>query len=119
MSSILDNPELQAAIEAQETSAYVLRHMLDRLIAERPWSDMPAATRTACLHRIVGESDSQTELCQRLDAFIGAGNYEVRWKDIEPNNQVLLETQMIVKALGGLVAKSGALVSVNTYDDVY
>lgn len=113
---ILGNPDFQLAAKAQDAKSGLRAQIADALISTKTWSDMTKKERDLCVHHLVSESEREADLRQRLTE-IGVGYVAVSWQDVDPSDKTSLEAQMIVKALGGPIAKNGALVMVSTLDD--
>lgn len=113
---ILGNPDFQMAARANDAKNGLRAQIADALISTKTWGDMTKKERDLCVHHLVSESESEDDLRRRL-AEIGVGYVAVSWQDVDPNDKTSLEAQMIVKALGGPIAKNGALVMVSTMDD--
>ncbi len=113
---ILGNPIFQMAAKAQDAKVMMRAQIVDALISTKTWDDMSKKERDFCIHHLVSESESEEDLRRRL-ADLGVGYVAVNWSDIDPSDKTSLEAQMIVKALGGPIAKNGALVTVMSLYD--
>jgi len=113
---ILNNPDFQMAVKANDAKSGMRAQIADALISTKTWNDMDKKERKICIDHMVSESTTEAELRQRLTE-IGVGYLAIAWQEVDPNDKTSLEAQMIVKALGGPIAKNGALVMVSTMDD--
>lgn len=112
----LGNSNFQMLARANEAKNRQRAQIADALISTKTWDDMTKKERDLCVHHLVSESESEDDLRRRLSE-IGVGYVAVNWQDVNQSDKTSLEAQMIVKALGGPIAKNGALVMVNTMDD--
>ena len=115
---ILNNPAFQRLSQAEELKNKMRAGIAQQLIASKKLSAMKLTEREVCIRYIVGESTSEVELRNRL-CELGLEYFDVFWSDVNPTDKTSLEAQMIVKALGGLIAKTGAMVNVTTVDEVF
>jgi hypothetical protein len=113
---ILGNPDIQMAAMANDIKAKMRAQIADTLISTKMWGDMDKKERKLCIDHMIAESETEAELRQRL-AEIGVGSVAVNWLDVDSNDTKAREAQMLVKALGGPIAKNGAMVMVSTMDD--
>jgi hypothetical protein len=84
-------------------------------IRKKKWNDMDEKERTVCVRYCVHQAETEEDLRSRLHA-IGLMHVLVTWytpKACERNTEA---ARQIMHALGGLVSKSGAFVTVETVD---
>lgn len=112
---ILGNPLFQLAVKAEDAKTLLLAQIAAVLISTKKWIDMSEEERHLCVHYLVNKSESETDLRSRLTENC-IDYVDINWKEVDPNDKKSLEVQMIFKALGGLVAKNGALVRVIILD---
>ena len=116
---ILNNPNVQKAIDhnnmVNTVSHTLAQNLLDK---ETAWSKMCGIQRKSCIKYLVSISDSEEDLFQSL-IDLNSGDFDINWELFEPGDKVGEETKALVKALGGLVAKNGALVMIMTNDKMY
>lgn len=113
---ILGNPDFQMMARLNDLKVEQRAQIADALISTKTWNDMSKKERKLCIDYLVSDSESEDELRRRLSE-VGAGYVAVSWQDVDPNDKTSLEAQMIVKALGGPIAKNGAMVMISTMDD--
>lgn len=113
---ILGNRDIQMAAKASDIKTKMRSQIADAIISTKTWTDMNKKERKLCIDHLVSESETEAELRKRLTE-IGVGYVAIDWMDVDPNDKTSLEAQMLVKALGGPIAKNGAMVMVNTMDD--
>ena len=113
---ILGNPAIQMAARANDSKARMRAQIADTIISTKTWGDMNKKERKLCIDYAVSQSVNETELRVRLTEM-DVGYVAIDWHDTDPNDKVALEAQMLIQALGGTIAKNGALVSVSTMDD--
>jgi hypothetical protein len=115
---ILNNPTFQMAVRHEESKAGLRDQLANLLMTTKTWETMNEKERKLCVQSVVSQVSSELELSRRLND-IGLTDCAINWSDVDPNEKTALEAQMIVKALGGLVAKNGALVSIMTVEDMF
>jgi len=113
---ILGNSSVQMAAKHNELQDRQRAQIADALISTKTWSSMAKKERELCIHYLINESTSEADLRHRL-AEIGVGYVAVSWQDVDQNDKTSREAQILVKALGGPIAKNGAMVMVDTIDD--
>lgn len=116
MTDILNDPTIRMAIRGQQSKDELRAKLASLLISTKTWETMTANERKVCVQHIVTEVESELELSRRLND-LGCTDCAINWHDVDPSDKTGLEAQALVKALGGLVAKNGALVSVMTADE--
>ena len=119
MVEILNNPEIQRAVKAEEIKDKLRGLLADQLMSTKTWGDMDEAERRICVHHIVSQVASEEELRARLQSDLGFGYVAIEWHLSEPGDKTGEEARMLVKALGGLVSKYGALGLLMTMDDMF
>jgi hypothetical protein len=115
MVDVLDSSAVKGAIRHYKMVDQVVDAVVPHLLQEKNWFEMNKTEREASLRYLVGQAESEESLRQSLSE-VGVDDYMLSWSDVDPNDKTSLEAQALVKALGGLVAKSGALVSVDFWD---
>lgn len=116
VTEILNNPDVKLAALANDFKSGPRAQIADALMATKTWSDMDKKERELCIHHLISESENESELRQHF-ADLGVGYVAVSWSDVDQNDKTAREAQMLVKAMGGPIAKNGAMVMVNTMDD--
>lgn len=119
MVEIIGNPIIENAIQHQSVRAQLGGMAAERLIDSVPWGDMSPAQRKICIRHTVSQVETEHELQQRLQADFDIYDACINWYLPEEGDQTGKEAQMLVKALGGLIAKNGALVQIMTFDDLF
>ncbi|MCA9354298.1 MAG: hypothetical protein KC877_02135 [Candidatus Kaiserbacteria bacterium] len=115
MVDVLNSPAVNGAIEHYEMIDQVVDAVVPHLLETKGWYEMDETEREASLRYLVGQANSEESLRQSLSE-LGVYDYMLSWSDVDPNNKTSLEAQALVKALGGLVAKNGALVNIHFWD---
>lgn len=117
MVDVLNNPHVVAAAKLEGHKDKMVADLADQLMSTKTYSAMTANERKICVRHIVSQVESEQELQERLQRDLGAGYCCINWHLSEPGDKTGDEARMLVKALGGLVAKNGALVMIMTPDD--
>lgn len=118
MNSVLRDPVVQQHAIAAEILDAVLAPFAEMILAAKEWYAMDAEERAICIRHLVGMSESEARLSQWLDDM-GCHQHMIQWMDVDPNDTTALEAQVLLRALGGLVAANGALVIVTADDEMY
>lgn len=118
MVEVLNNPDIQRAVKAQESKDGLRAALAESLMSTKTWADMDERERKVCKFALVSDSETEDELRAKLTS-IGIDYFEISWHQVDENDKTDLEARMFVKALGGLVSKSGALVMIMTMDDAF
>lgn len=118
MIDVLNSPDVQAAVRLEKGKDALRAQLANLLTSTKTWETMNEKERKVCVQSIVSQVESELELSRRLNE-IGCTDCAINWRDVDPNDQTGLEAQALVKALGGLVSKSGALVMVMTCEDEF
>ena len=118
MSDILNSPVIQAAVRFEQSKDGMRAQLAKLLISTKTWETMTEKERKVCIQYIVTECESELELSRRLND-IGCTDCAIRWSDVDQKDIVAFEAQTLVKALGGLVAKNGALVMIMTTENYF
>lgn len=118
MVEILGNPLFTDAANRRQVFLGLAGRAVERLVDTVPWRDMSDDQRRMCIIYTVSQVETQKELERRLESDFGITDASIDWYD-PGDDKTGLEAQMFVKALGGLVAKSGALVSIMTFDGMF
>lgn len=113
MQDVLTNPTVQGAVAYQTSLDPLVRATADSLMSHTTWGDMNPEQRKLCLRAIVLECSTENELRRRLHTDLGLDHPHIAWEDISPDDVTGQEARAFVKALGGLVSKSGALVMIS------
>ena len=95
----------------------MIADLADQLMSTKTYAAMTTIERKTCVRHIVSQVESKQELQERLQRDLGVGYCCISWHLSEPGDKTGDEARMLVKALGGLVAKNGALVMIMTPDD--
>jgi hypothetical protein len=119
MVNVLNNPDVQAAVRFEEGRTKLVSMLANRIMDIVPWDSMNANQRKVCVRHIVSEVETKEELEKRLLDDFGIDCAAIDWCQPDSADQTSMEAQMLVKALGGLVSKSGAMVSIMTFDDMF
>jgi len=118
MSDILNDPIIRSAVNFEKNKDALREQLSSLLTSTETWKTMNASQREVCVHNAVNQSESELELSRRLND-LGCTDHTINWCDVDPNDQTALEAQAMVKALGGLVSKSGSLVMIMTHEDMF
>ncbi len=116
---ILNNPLIKAVGRLQETRLAAFGSVVEVLMASKTWSEMTHQERRLCIRHIVAQVESKDELISQLRAQLGIKEAHVSWSMPNPNDQASLEARALVKAMGGPISKNGALVMVDTIEDLF
>lgn len=116
MSKIIGNPIIEQRIRRQDLDAILLD---STLVDTVPWSDMSLEQRRLCIRHTVLQVDTEKELRQRLLTDFGICDAAIVWYMPEDADQYDMEVQILVRALGGLVAKNGTLVQIMTFENIF
>ncbi len=116
---ILNNPLIKAVGRLQETRLAAFGNVVEVLMASKTWSEMTSRERQLCIRHIVAQVESKDELISQLRAQLGIKEAHVSWSMPNPNDQASLEARALVKAMGGPISKNGALVMVDTIEDLF
>jgi hypothetical protein len=119
MVEILNNPDMQMAAQAADSKSGLRAKLADLLMSTKTWSDMTANERKCCVHHVVSQSMTEDELREKLTEELGVGYCAIEWGDVDPNDKTSREAQMIVKALGGMISMSGAMVMIMTAEEQF
>ena len=119
MIEILNNPMIQAAVMSEQIKGKLDSGLADQLISTKTWDEMSKNERKICVKHVVSQVESEQELRDRLRSDFGLGYVAINWHLSEPGDKTGDEARMLVAALGGLVAKNGALVMIRTADDSF
>ena len=121
MTDILNNPDVQKAINQREIIDKVGAIYASRIMPDKAWDDMSELERETCVRFIVSEVSSEDELRQRLVDQLGLDedSIEINWSPSEESNEADQELRKLIKALGGIVTERGDLVSVIIDDESF
>jgi hypothetical protein len=119
MVEILNNPTIKAAVMSQQIKGQLGSALADQLMSTKTWNDMTKNERKICIQHVVSQVESEEELRNRLQSDFALGYVAISWHLSEPGDKTGDEARMLVTALGGLVAKNGALVMIMTADDQF
>lgn len=117
MVEILNDPHIKAAVKLEGYKDKMVADLADRLMSTKTYADMSANERKTCVRHVVSQVESEQELGDRLRRDLGLDYFCINWHLSEPGDKTGEEARMLVKALGGLIAKNGALVMIMTADD--
>lgn len=118
MVDVLNDPHIKGAIRLEQMKDGMCAQLGQLLISTKTWETMTGNERKVCVRYIASDSSSEIELSRRLND-IGCTDCAICWKDTDPNDKTSLEARALIKALGGLVSKNGALVMMMTADDQF
>lgn len=118
MVDVLNSRAVQEAIAHEQWKDGLLSEVVESLMRNKTWAEMDAVERRACVRIIVLRAESEDDLREHLTE-LGVEDFAINWHLSEPGYQIGQEAQMLVKALGGLVAKNGALVMIMTPDEKF
>ena len=116
MVEILNNPAIKNAVKFEQHKDGMIGKLAEVLMSTKTWHNMNADERRMCIRHIVNQAESEDDLRQRLRNELGLSCCAINWYLPAPGDKVGEEARMLVKALGGLVAKNGALVMIMTFD---
>jgi len=118
MSEIIGNPVIENAVARQATRTTIASMLAERLLATKTWEDMGEIEREACVRHVVSQVESSAALADRLcdDLSFEPDDFSIDWRLSEEGDVVGAEGRLLVQALGGLVSKNGALVSIVFWD---
>lgn len=116
MVEILNNPTIKNAVKFEQYKDEMIGTLTEVLMSTKTWHNMNADERRMCIRHIVNQVESKDDLQQRLRNELGLGCCAINWHLPVPGDKTDEEARMLVKALGGLVAKNGALVMIMTFD---
>jgi hypothetical protein len=115
---ILGNADIRALGQRAQLENKLRAGVARQLIASKKFSDMTAAERKVCVQFLVGETSSEAELCLRFGE-VGLDFFQIDWQDTDPNDRTSMEALALVRALGGMISKTNALVMVMTVEDTF
>ena len=116
--TLLEREALQEAIRNREDVDLILHHVADRLMATAKWPHMTHSERTVCVRRIINQVHTKAEFEQAL-RVIGCFDHVVGWRDVDPNEEQVVEARMLAQALGMLISKTGAMVTLMTAEEMF
>lgn len=121
MVNVLGNEMIQEAVESERIrNAFVVEVLEPLIMCLKSWEDMDSGERQACVRAAVLASESEGELLENLDILgMGKEDFSVSWHLSDPGDQTGDEARMLVRALGGLVSKNGALVMIRTAEEEF
>ena len=118
MVDILNNPAIRAAVQFETQKDRLIADLAEQLISTKTWGTMNTDERWTCLRYIVSQVSTEEELRDRLRSELSLGYVAFEWHLSSPDDETGNEARMLVKSLGGLVTKSGALVMIMTSDGI-
>ena len=118
MVDIQASEAVRSAIKFEEEKDRLIVDVVEPLLRNKSWEDMDGVERRACVRALVVQTESEGELLEGL-ALLGIEDFSVAWHLPDPDDQTGQEAQMLVKALGGLVSKNGALVMIMTPEEQF
>lgn len=119
MTGILNNPHVRAAVAHETAKDKLVGDMAEQLMSAKVWRDMSKNERKICVRYIVSQVESEDELRERLTDELNIGYCAISWHLSGDGDKTGDEARALVKAMGGLVAKNGALVQIMTVDDMF
>ena len=119
MTEILNDPHVKRAVANELVRDEVAGVIADQLMSTKTWWDMTADEHKICPRAIVSPVESEEELEGRLRADLGLKLFATHWYLPEPGDKKGDEARILVKAMGGLVSKNGALVMIRTSEDTF
>ena len=114
MVDILNNPDVAKAVAFEESKAGMIAQLAEVLMSTKVWRDMDKNEQRVCIRHIVSQAESEEDLRQRLAKELGVSHCAIDWHLPDPNNKTDQEALMLVKGLGGLVSKNGAMIAIMT-----
>lgn len=115
----LNNPTLSAAARLERSRDIIVAEIADRITAIKTWQDMDMKERRICIRHTVSQAESEQDLEERLHCNLGLERFSINWHQWEPGSREGEEARMLAKALGYLVANSGALVDIVIDGDMF
>ena len=119
MVEILKNPLILRAVACQELKDVAVEVLAKGLMSAKSWEEMAANEQRDCIRYIVGQVESRDELKLRLEDDLNLYSSEIDWSDPVPGDKTDEEARMLIKAMGGLVAKNGATVTIWHYGELF
>lgn len=119
MVDVLNNPHVRAAVAHETAKDKLIADMAEQLLSTKTWGDMSKNELKICVRNIVSQVESEDELRERLTKELGFGYCAINWHLSDAGDKTGDEARALVKALGGLVSKNGALVKIMTADDMF
>ena len=116
---ILNNPTIQMAVAAEQHKDKMVTDLAEQLISTKTWSNMNDKEHQICVRHIVLQASSEEELRKLLTEELGTGYCSINWHLPPDGDKTGQEAQMLVKALGGLISKNGAMVMIMTMDGMF
>ncbi len=113
---VLNNPDLKLAVLFEETRSRLESNLAEQLMGTKTWATMNKNERDKCLKHVVSQVESEQELTDRLRTDFGITYAAIAWEQPAPDDKTGQEALMFVRALGGLVSRSGAMVMIMTDD---
>ena len=119
MRSVLDcSPVTPTSVWAEDFKASLRAQVAGSLILTKKWESMSREEHTICVEHVVAQCSSDFELSARLDE-IGCTIQHIIWTKIDSGDRKALNQQKFFRFRGGLISKTGALVSIITPTDSY
>ena len=119
MVEILNNPHIRAAVAHETAKDKLVGDMAEQILSAKTWRDMTKNERKICVRYIVSQVESEAELRERLTKELNFGYCAINWHLSDAGDKTGDEARALVKALGGLVSKNGALVQIMTADEMF
>ncbi len=119
MVEILNDPHIKAAVQLEGHKDRLVADLAEQIMSAKNWQHMTKDERKTCIRYIVSQVSSEEELRARLQSDFALGHVAINWHLSDAGDKTGDEARMLVKALGGLVAKNGALVMIMTSDGMF
>ena len=119
MVEILNNPTIKNAVKLEQHKDGMIGTLAEVLMSTKTWPYMNTSERRVCIRHIVNQVESEDDLRQRLRNELGLSCCAINWSSPVHGDKTDEEARMLVKALGGLVAKNDALVMIMTAENTF
>jgi hypothetical protein len=107
---------VRACLRAADLRSKVVAFVGPILASRKPYYEMTALELDAAVRAIVESSSSENEVLRRIESELGYNPEGVSITSHLSTNTVGNEARDLVRALGGLVMKNGALVRIQVWD---
>lgn len=119
MVDILNDPCVKAAVQFEGHKDKLIADLAEQIMSAKNWQHMTKDERKTCIRYVVSQVSSEDELRARLQSDFALGHVAINWQLSDAGDKTGDEARMLVKALGGLVSRNGALVSIMTAEDMF
>jgi hypothetical protein len=116
---ILNDPTIQMVVALEQHKDKMVAGIAEQLMSVKTWGNMNEKERKICVRHIVLQASSEEVLRKLLTEELGMGCCSINWYLPPDGDKTGLEAQMLVKALGGLISKNGAMVQIMTMDGMF